>query len=210
MLRDKTVSEFCSSLASSEPTPGGGSGAAASGALGASLLAMVAGRTLERQESAPVEREVRDLHDRALKLQRKLLDLIDQDTQAYNEVIAAVRLPKNTDAEKERRRDALQKAYLFATEVPLTTAEACLAVLAGAGSLVLRSHPQLASDLATGVLLAHAGALSAVLNIEANLPYVKDAKVAGLLRQRSSPLRGRADALRDDVLRGLAARNRPE
>lgn len=203
MLRNQSVVDFCAALASSEPTPGGGSGAAAAGALGASLLAMVAGRTLEREESAPVEREVRDLRDRALSLQKKLLELVDQDTQAYNEVVAALRLPKRSDEEKARRREALQKAYLFASEVPLTTAEACVAVLAGAGSLALRSHRSLASDLATGVLLAHAGTLGAVMNIEANLPFVKDARVAGRLRERSAPLRGRADSLRDDVLRAL-------
>lgn len=205
MLRDRSVTDFCTALASSEPTPGGGSGAAAAGALGASLLAMVAERTLERPEAAPVERDVRDLRDRALALQRKLLELIDLDTQAYNEVMAAIRLPKGTDADKARRREALQKAYLFASEVPLTTAEACLAVLAGAGSLVLRSPRQLASDLATGVLLAHAAAHGATLNIEANLPYVKDPKVSRRLRERSAPLRERADSLRDDVLRKLAS-----
>jgi formiminotetrahydrofolate cyclodeaminase len=210
MLKTRSVADFCNALASSDPTPGGGSGAAAAGALGASLLAMVAGRTLDRDEAAPVEKEVRELHGRALKLQSKLLDLIDQDTQAYNEVVAAARLPKQTDTEKERRREALQKAYLFASEVPLTTAEACLAVLSGACSLVLRAPRQLASDLATGVLLAHAGVYAAILNIEANLPYVRDPGVATKLKERSAPLRGRADSMRDEVTRNLAARTRPE
>jgi len=209
MLKTRSVADFCNALASSDPTPGGGSGAAAAGAMGAALLAMVAGRTVERDETAPVEKEVRELHGRALKLQSKLLDLIDQDTQAYNEVVAAARLPKSTDTEKQRRKEALKKAYLFASEVPLTTAEACLAVLTGASSLVLRAPRQLASDLASGVLLAHAGAHAAILNIEANLPYVRDPGVAAKLTERSGPLRGRADSMRDDVMRNLAARTRP-
>ena len=209
MLRDKSLTDLCAALASSEPTPGGGSGAAAAGALGASLLGMVAGRTLEREGSSPLAREVQDVCDRAQALRRKLLELVDQDAQAYAQVIAAVRLPKDTEAQKERRRETLQKAYLFASEVPLTTAEACLAVLAGAGSVVLRAPRALASDLAAGVHLAHAGAMSALLNIEANLPYVKDAGMAQRLRERATPLRQRADALRDDVLRKLAALSRP-
>lgn len=209
MLQDKSLTDLCAALASAEPTPGGGSGAAAAGALGASLLGMVAGRTLEREGGSPLARELQDLCDRAQTLRRKLLELVDQDAQAYATVIAAVRLPRETEAQKVGRREALQRAYLFASEVPLTTAEACLAVLAGAGSVVLRSPRALASDLAAGVHLAHAGAMSAVLNIEANLPYVKEAKAAQRLRERTAPLRERADSLRDDVLRKLAALSRP-
>jgi formiminotetrahydrofolate cyclodeaminase len=203
MLKKKSVTDFCSDLASDQPTPGGGSGAAAGGALGASLLGMVAERTLERHKTSAEAEELRDLRDGAVNLRKTLLDLIDKDTTSYNEVMTALHLPKGTEAEKEIRRNALQKAFLFASEVPMTTAESCLAVLTAARTLVPRIDPQLSSDLATGVLLAHAGALGAVLNIEANAPYLRDAGVASRLRERSARLREQAGALCDHVRKTL-------
>jgi len=203
MLKKRSVTDFCSDLASDSPTPGGGSGAAAGGALGASLLGMVAERTLERHKASAEAGELGELRHGAANLRKTLLDLIDKDTASYNEVMAALRLPKGTESEKEHRRNALQKAFLFASEVPMTTAESCLAVLTAARTLAPRIDPQLSSDLATGALLAHAGALGAVLNIEANAPYVRDAAVADRLRERSARLREQADALCDQIRKAL-------
>jgi formiminotetrahydrofolate cyclodeaminase len=208
MLKSKTLSEFCSALASSEPTPGGGSAAAAGGAMGAALVGMVAELTLERDEARALSQEIEGLRDRVHSLRKKLLELVDRDTQAFNEVREGLRLPRRTETEKSSRREALQKAYLFASEVPLSTAECCQAVLVVAGSLVLSTNRLIASDLATGVLLAHAGVHGAVFNIEANLPHVRDEKLARALRERSGPLRERADSLREEILHKLATISR--
>jgi glutamate formiminotransferase/formiminotetrahydrofolate cyclodeaminase len=166
--------------------------------MGAALVAMVAG-------GAPAaEGGARDVRARAAQLQERLLRWVDEDAAAYTAVIAALRLPKGSDAEKARRREARDRAYAAASEVPLGTAEACVEVLAAAAALVPAIAPQYASDLATGAHLAHGGASGALLNLETNLPHVKDPAVAARLRERGAPLRGRADTLRDDVLQRLA------
>jgi len=205
MLKKKSISDFCSDLASEQPTPGGGSGAAAGGALGASLVGMVAERTLERHKASALAQQLHELRDRSAAVRRTLLDLIDKDAASYNEVMAALKLPKATEVEKQRRHAALQKAFMFASEVPVTTAESCLTVLDAAQALAPHMDPQLSSDLATGALLAHAGALGAILNVEANAPFVRDAGVAGRLRERSTQLREQADTLRDRILAALAS-----
>jgi formiminotetrahydrofolate cyclodeaminase len=198
VLKDASLTDFCAALAASTPTPGGGSAAAATGGMGAALVAMAAGG------AASAERQARDVHARAAELQQRLLRLVDEDAAAYAGVIAALRLPRGSDSDKERRREARDRAYLLATEVPLATAEACVEVLDAAGCLAPHVPPQYASDLATGALLAHAGASGALLNLEINLPYVKDRDAAGRLRERGAPLRARADALRDEALRRLS------
>jgi formiminotetrahydrofolate cyclodeaminase len=174
MLIGKTVTELLDAFASPEPTPGGGSAAALAGAVGASLIAMVAGLP-KTKNNTPEERTALDAaHVELLKLQRQLTGLIDRDAGAYDLVVGAFRKPKNTPEEKAARTEAIQHAMRVATEVPVETVQACAQALRAARNVADFGNPSAKSDLAVGVQSLMTGFQGALLNVEANIGSVKD------------------------------------
>ena len=130
MLVDKTVTELLEAFASPAPTPGGGSASALAGAISASLLAMVAAMP-KTSHGTPEDRAALDaIHPQLLALKTEMVTLIDRDAASYDEVVAAYRLPKATDAEKAARKAAIGKAMRMATDVPLETARAAAKLVA--------------------------------------------------------------------------------
>ncbi|MDP9481603.1 MAG: cyclodeaminase/cyclohydrolase family protein [Chloroflexota bacterium] len=173
-FRDRTVGEFVDDLASDQPVPGGGSASAVAGSLGAGLVAMVASLSAGRPRYA----EHAAIHERAGALGRELADrfltLADRDADAYADFAAALKLPRETDAEKLARTTALRAAARVAAEVPLTCVEACLELALAAELLAGRSNANAASDLTVASLLAEAAAKGAAMNVLVNLPSVGD------------------------------------
>jgi len=144
-------------LAASDPTPGGGSAAAWAGATGAALVCMVAGMDKTRT-GAPEERtRLAALLQDTLSVGRRLRALVDEDTAAYDAVMAAYRLPRGTDEEKAARKPVIAAALARATEVPLETAERCAVVLAAAAAAAADGNPNALSDARTAGALAWAG-----------------------------------------------------
>ena len=127
--KDKRVNVFLEELASSSATPGGGSAAALAGAMGAGLVSMVCRLTVGRKRFADAEGELQGVLDDAEALRLCLTNLPDADTQAFDQVMAAYRLPKETPTEQTARQTAIQSALQGATQVPLETARACGAVV---------------------------------------------------------------------------------
>ena len=183
MLTDQTVTALLDAFASPSPTPGGGSVAALAGALGASLLAMVAGlpktRTNTPDERAALEIAKTDL----LRHRAQLLELVDRDSAAYDLVLAAYKRPKATDADKAARTAAIQDAMRHATEVPLDTMRACAEVVAAGKTVGLHGNPSAASDLGVGLHLVMAGLSGARLNVEVNLGSLTDAAVVEKIKE---------------------------
>ena len=169
------LNTFISSLASGEPTPGGGSAAALAGALGAALAAMVGRLTAGRAKYAAVDAQMRSAIVEADTLRSRLLALVDEDAAAYDLVRAAYRLPKETVEQQTTRAAAIQQALQGASRTPLATVEACLAVLRLAEQVVKSGNPNAATDGTVGALLAHAGLRGAVLNVRVNLSGIDDA-----------------------------------
>lgn len=162
------ATELLDRFASPEPTPGGGSAAAFAGALGASLVAMVCAMPKTRT-GTPEERERLDAAGAAAaNTGRRLRELIDEDTQAYDAVVAGYRLPKSTDAEKALRKEAIATAMRAATEVPVETATACIAVLMAARVAASDGNPNAASDAQTASALAWAAFQGAAANVRIN------------------------------------------
>lgn len=179
----RSLTDVLDAFASPDPTPGGGSAAALSGALGASLLAMVAGMPKTRT-NAPEERQALDDAARKLSsLKTTLTDLIDRDAAAYDLVVAAFKKPKTTDAEKADRKTAIQDATRVATETPLETMRACAEVLGLAKLVAEHGNRNAASDIGVGAALAMAGVTGGRLNVEINLAGLSDAEYVTKVRE---------------------------
>lgn len=171
---DLPLSTFLDALASSEPTPGGGTAAAIAGAMGASLLMMVAG--LSKSRSGAEEERVALAEARAAlaSVRERLARLADIDTEAYNEVMSAYRMPKTTDAEKASRNDAIQRGLKAATNAPLDTLRAASEGLRLARVVAQHGNPSAASDVGVGVGLLEAAAEGARANVRTNLENIQD------------------------------------
>ena len=187
-----TLDEFVGQLASSAPIPGGGSAAAVAASLAASLVAMVAGLSMDR----PAYAQFAVTHLRAggagRALAAHLLELADEDAAAYGTFAAAMKLPRATDQERASRAPAIRAAALTAAEVPLRTLEACRDVVAASEALAGRSNRNAASDLAVASRLAEAAAHGAAENVMVNLPAVGS-------EERADELRGRVAMLLAEV-----------
>lgn len=173
-LMDLTVSGFIAELASNSPAPGGGSVSALAGSMGAALVSMVANLTVGKESCAAVGEKMQEIKRQALVLQERLTRLVDEDTQAFNRVMAAFQLPKSTAAEKEERSRAIQEATKQAALLPLEAARNCLAVMELSLVAVTSGNPNALSDAGVSALMAFAGLQGAVYNVEINLSGIKD------------------------------------
>jgi formiminotetrahydrofolate cyclodeaminase len=196
MLAERSLTEVLDAFASSAPTPGGGSAAALAGALGASLLAMVAALP-KTKTNAPEERASLDAaRATLLELRGRLIDLIDRDAAAYDAVVAAYRLPKATDDEKARRRTAIQDALKLASEVPLETCLAVNEVLREGATVADAGNPSARTDVAVAFQFLTTASQGALFNIEANIGSVNDdAFVKGIVGRVKASAEGLNDAM---------------
>ena len=173
-LLDLPARSLLDRFASPDPTPGGGSAAALAGALGAALVAMVCAMEKTRTGDRSERQRLDAAGAVAASAGERLRGLVDDDSAAYEAVMAAYRLPKATDDEKARRKQAVAAALAQATEVPRRTADACLETLRAAADAAAHGNPNALSDAKTGGALAWAGLLGAVENVRINLGPAAD------------------------------------
>jgi glutamate formiminotransferase / formiminotetrahydrofolate cyclodeaminase len=173
-LAGSTVHGFLSELASSSPAPGGGSAAAFSGACGAGLVSMVCNLTIGKEKYTDVEDDIKQVLRSSETLRKSLTRLIDEDTNAFNEVIAAFKMPKDTEEQKKTRSEAIQKGYQRAANVPLKTARTCKDILDLALVVAEKGNQNSTTDAGVAALMAKAGVESALYNVEINLGSIKD------------------------------------
>lgn len=200
VFADLTIKEFLAELGSNKPAPGGGTASALASSLAGSLVKMVAGLSAESQEEILTRGEV---------LSNQLLHLATQDTEAFNQVMAAYKLPRKTDPEKEQRSLAIQQATKFATEVPLQVMEASLKVLVLAKELALHGNPNTISDTGVASLLAVAACKGASYNVLINLPGLKDQKFVVATKQRLSEILQELEVLEDFITKHVTDALRP-
>jgi formiminotetrahydrofolate cyclodeaminase len=209
MLTDLTVKDFLDRLASDAPTPGGGSAAALAGAVAASLAGMVVALTLRSEKHQASHEALRPLTGRLGELRRELTRLVDADSASYDAVVAANRLPRETPDQKTARAAARATAFRLATETPLATAEAsCEVVVAAEAALAAGINMNAASDLGAALLLCRAAIGGAALNVEINLPSLKDetfvTQVRDRLRIATQEGARRADAASAEIQRRMS------
>ncbi len=173
-LASLPVSDFAAALASDAPAPGGGSAAAAAGAFGAGLLAMVVRLTLGKEKYRESWETLEALLPKLDEARRRLLELVDEDSKAYDAIVAARRLPKENDAEKAARKKAIDEATILATTVPMQTAFFGERALGVASTVGERGNPNAASDAWVAALLLSAAVDGALANVRINLGSVVD------------------------------------
>jgi len=179
---DHTVSEFLAAIRSSNPTPGGGSASALAGAMGASLLAMVAGLPKSTATTAEDAERLRAAGERCTALARELESLVERDSDAYNTVLAAYKLPKATDEQKTARSAAVQAGFRAAIDAPVAVMRACAAAAEQGVIVATLGLPSAASDVQVGMELLNAALRGAKLNVETNLGSVRDAEYLARVR----------------------------
>jgi methenyltetrahydrofolate cyclohydrolase len=183
MLIKMTVEDFIEQLASASPTPGGGSASALAGAMAAAMVEMACNLTVGREKFREVEVEMRTVLGRAEELRKLMLAAVDEDTESYNAVSEAYKLPRGTDAEKEERTAAIQSALQGASEIPLKVAQAAAETAQLAVIAVEKSNPNVASDARVARLLADAARDGAIANVEINLGSITDGDFADRMRE---------------------------
>lgn len=194
LLVDLTIRNFAKRLASGDAAPGGGSASALSGAMAAALVAMAANLTVGRPKYAEHEAVMQAVLCEAERLRSRLLMLVDADTAAYENVMAAYHLPKENHEQKAARQSAIQEAFKHATDIPLATTEACMQVLNITALAIEYGNPNAASDATVAGFLAHAGMLGAAHDVHTNLRQIKDAAFCAAAEARLSSLVSNAEA----------------
>jgi glutamate formiminotransferase/formiminotetrahydrofolate cyclodeaminase len=206
-LSASTVSDLLERLSSSAPVPGGGSAAALAGALGASLVAMVCELTVGRAAYADAEPIAREAGEAARELRDELMELAERDAAAYDAVVRARKLPRESEAEQAARSAAIDAASVIAAEVPLQVARVAVRVLDLAERIAPVGNRNAVSDAGVAALLAAAAIRGAVLNVRINLPYLPaGTALAGTAPGMLAELEATAATAETAALAAVAAR----
>ncbi len=197
---EQRVSDFLDALASDEPVPGGGSGAALGGALAAALVSMVCNLTIGKKDYAEVEEAMSEILEGSEALRRELTDLLEADTEAYSQVMAAYRMPRQSAEEKKARRETLQRALREATEVPLAIAEDCAQIVDLALPAAQKGNRWAVSDAGVGALLAEASMRASLLNVYINLGSIDDEEYKKEIRAKVRTIIENKAQRKDEVI----------
>jgi methenyltetrahydrofolate cyclohydrolase len=173
-IKDTAVEPFLDALAGQGATPGGGSAAAIIGAMGAALVSMVCNLTIGKKKYAEVEPEMKDVLAKTEALRLRLTDMIEDDAKAFDAVMGAYGMAKETDADKAARDKAIQAALKQATEVPLRCCHAAREVIDLAAIASVKGNLNVISDAGVAVLAAYAALRSAALNVFTNARMITD------------------------------------
>lgn len=195
-----TVKGFADETLRESPAPGGGSVAAYMGALGAALGTMVANLSAHKPGWDDRWEEFSRWADKGVELEEELLHLVDEDTEAFNRIMAAFGMPKNTEEDKRLRSEAIQSATLFAAQVPLETMKASFKAFEICKAMAETGNPNSVSDAGVGALAARAAVLGAGLNVKINASSLKDKAQAEALVNEANSLMAEADKAEREIM----------
>ena len=199
-LVDMSCLDFADETASESPAPGGGSISAYIGALGAALGTMVANLSAHKPGWDDRWQEFSDWAVRGQQIKNDLLRLVDEDTNAFNQIMAAFGLPKSTDQEKSARTDAIQQATRYAAEVPFRTMECSLETFEVIKAMVEQGNPNSVSDAGVGALCARSAVIGAGLNVKINVASLKDRTYVDKILSKAADLERRATESEAEIL----------
>lgn len=200
-LRKLTVEGFIDETASSSPAPGGGSIAALNAASSAALITMVANLTLGKEKYAAVEGDMKEVAAKAGALKDDFLALIDEDSNAFNKIMAAFKLPKDTDEAKKARSVAIQEATKGAALVPFKVGQKANELFALAEEVITKGNQNAITDGAVAAMNARAAVRGAFLNVKINLGSIKDGLFVEDLQKKMAEIENEVD-VREQALLG--------
>lgn len=200
MIKDMKIKNFMDLLASNSATPGGGSVAALTGAMGAALLSMVSNLTIGKEKYQDVESEIKGLLKRSEKLRAQLEELIEKDVEAFNQLIAVMKLPKSNEREKKDREQKIQIALIEAARVPQEVAKKSKELIDICLDMANKGNKNAISDVGVGVILAEAALESAILNVKINLKLIKDESIKKELTEEIQKLTDQVRIEKEKVL----------
>jgi formiminotetrahydrofolate cyclodeaminase len=203
MLADLSIKEFLAKTASNLPVPGGGSVAALSASIAASLSEMVANLTIGKKGFEAQEDDMQRIAKEALGFRNKLVKDIDRDAEAFDDVMAAFRLSKGTDEEKNLRTEAIQNALKHASLVPLGVAQDAFKVMELAGEVVRNGNKNAVTDGAVGVMMARTAVLAALYNVKVNLGLIKDTAFVSKVQFQVEQLEAQVGEKEKEMLSGI-------
>ena len=192
--------EYLDDLAAKKPAPGGGSAAAAVGALGVSLLSMVANFTIGKKRYENVEPQIREILSSSENLRARLQKLVDEDIVAYQEVSAAYKMPKETEQQQNARAETIQAALKTAMAAPLAVCRNLFEAMKLCEPLLEKGNVNLVSDVGVAAEFIAAGFTSALLNVEINLSGIKDEDLAAKIRAELSPKEKEIQTIKEKVV----------
>ncbi len=197
ILTDLTVKGFLAETAGQEPVPGGGSISALNGSIAAALTEMVGNLTIGKKKYAEVEEEMKRIAAEAAAIQKELMLDIDRDSEAYNCVFAAFKLPKETEEEKAYRSEQIQENTKFAASVPMEVARRTHSLLPLIEAVVERGNQNAITDGCVAMMCARTAIIGALLNVRINLTSIKDQEFVDKMRSEADYLE--ADAVKREA-----------
>jgi methenyltetrahydrofolate cyclohydrolase len=200
MLADMSVVDFLDETASNSPVPGGGSIAALSAAFSAALTQMVANLTLGKKGYEDVQEEVGFIVKEAERMRGFFVEYIDKDSDAFNEVMNAFKLPKDTDEKVEYRKKAIQEATKLAALVPLDIAREAYKMMEIAKVVVEKGNKNAVTDGAVATMLGRTAVLSALYNVKINLSSIKDKEFVEKVAQEVAELEKNVKLREEEIL----------
>ena len=203
-IHEAKITEYLSALASSSPAPGGGSCSGLAGARGAALVSMVANLSTGRAKYADYQDIITATLNRTGSLIPELTECIHKDMTAFDGVMSALKMPKDTEQQKAERSKALQEAYKTAASVPAETAEKCLEVIRLAEGLLFKSNATAASDLSVAAIQARAGILTSLENVYVNLAVIRDTEYVARMQAWAESIDTESQKLLDIIRDGAA------
>jgi glutamate formiminotransferase/formiminotetrahydrofolate cyclodeaminase len=204
-LVNMKVTDFVDEVSRDTPAPGGGSIAALAGAIGSALASMVVNLSVGKGEYDDQYGELCALAERAQEIKDRLVRAVDEDTEAFNEVIAGIRMPKDTEEQLEARSQAIRAGYKTAARVPLQTARLCREVLNLCQKAADIGNEAVMSDAGVGALMARAGVQGAIHNVRINLPHTKDDAFIAEMREALGTLLEESRTICDSIQRQVEA-----
>lgn len=210
MFIDKSLKQFALDTKSSDPTPGGGSVSAYAGTMSSALTSMVGGLTFSKKDYLELPEEARtemETNSKELELLfEDLSSIVDEDSSAFDKVMEAFKMPKETDEDKKARSQAIQDGYKIALQVPLKCAEKCYRLLELQDVFTKYGNVNAITDIGVGVLLAYSGLEGALLNVTINLGSIKDEEYKKVISAKTSSLLSSAKELKEKSLETVYAR----
>lgn len=200
MLVDLTIKGFLDKTAGSDPVPGGGSISALNGSIAAALTEMVANLTIGRKKYVEVDAQMREVAEKMAQVREALAADIDRDSDAYDKVFAAFKLPKETDEEKAHRSNVIQEATKEAALVPMSVAENAAAIMDTIAYVAHNGNQNAVTDATVAMMAARTCVLGALLNVRINLSSIKDEAFVKELSEKADRLEKEAIAKEQEIL----------